>query len=125
MKKMYLLFSHTLTDNQINDAIKNLNIEEFIYLSDELQKKWSNVPPELENIKEYARDFEEFLKDANVNDYILIQGDFGLTCHMVQYAKKKKLVPVYATTKRVSKDLRKDGKIIKVSEFKHIKFRKY
>ena len=123
--KMYLFFSHTLTDEQINDAIKNLNIEEFIYLNNELQKKWSNVPPELENIKEYARDFEEFLKDANVNDYILIQGDFGLTCHMVQYAKKKKLVPVYATTKRVSKDLRKDGKIIKVSEFKHIKFRKY
>jgi hypothetical protein len=94
-------------------------------LPEDLQKKFSNVPPELENIKEYARDFEEFLKDANVNDYILIQGDFGLTCHMVQYAKKKKLVPVYATTKRVSKDLRKDGKIIKVSEFKHIKFRKY
>ena len=122
--KMYLLFSHKLTDAQIEDA-KKLGVDEFVYLPEDLQKKFSNVPPELENIKEYARDFEEFLKDANVNDYILIQGDFGLTCHMVQYAKKKKLVPVYATTKRVSKDLRKDGKIIKVSEFKHIKFRKY
>jgi hypothetical protein len=122
---MYLFFSHTLTDDQINDAIKNLNIEEFIYLSDELQKKWSNVPPELENIKEYAKDFEKFLENANVNDYILIQGDFGLTCHMVQYAKKKKLVPIYATTQRITTEIKKGTKIVKISEFKHIKFRKY
>ena len=125
MKKMYLLFSHTLTDNQINDAIKNLNIEEFIYLSDELQKKWSNVPPELENITEYARDFENFLENAKKGDYILIQGDFGLTCYLVNFSKNRGLIPVYATTKRISKDMKKDGKIIKVSEFKHVKFRKY
>jgi hypothetical protein len=122
--KMYLFFSHKLTDAQIEDA-KKLGVDEFVYLPDDLQEKFSNVPPELENIKEYARDFEKFLENAKKGDYVLIQGDFGLTCHMVQYAKKKKLVPVYATTKRVSKDLKKDGKIIKMSEFKHIKFRKY
>jgi hypothetical protein len=122
---MYLFFSHKLTQEQIEEAKKNLKIKEFIYLPDILQKKWSNVPPELENITEYARDFENFLENAKKGDYILIQGDFGLTCYLVNFSKNRGLIPVYATTKRISKDMKKDGKIIKVSEFKHIKFRKY
>ena len=121
--KMYLLFSHKLTNAQIEDA-KKLGVDEFIYLPEDLQRKFSNVPPELENIKEYAKDFEKFLENAKSGDYVLIQGDFGLTCHMVNFSKSKGLIPVYATTKRISKDMKKDGKIIKVSEFKHIRFRR-
>ena len=122
--KMYLLFSHELTDAQIEDA-KKLGVEEFVYLPDDLQRKFSNVPPELESIKEYAKDFEKFLENAKSGDYVLIQGDFGLTCHLVNFSKSKGLIPVYATTKRISKDIKKDGKVVKISEFKHIRFRKY
>ena len=122
--KMYLFFSHKLTDAQIEDA-KKLGVDEFVYLPDDLQEKFSNVPPELENIKEYARDFEKFLENAKKGDYVLIQGDFGLTCHLVNFTKSKGLIPVYATTKRISKDIKKDGKVVKISEFKHIRVRKY
>ena len=122
--KMYLLFSHKLTNEQIEDA-KKLGVDEFVYLPEDLQKKFSNVPPELESIKKYAKDFEKFLEKAKNGDYVLIQGDFGLTCHLVNFSKNRGLIPVYATTKRISKDMKKDGKIIKMSEFKHIKFRKY
>jgi hypothetical protein len=122
--KMYLLFSHKLTDAQIKDA-KKLGVDEFVYLPDDLQRKFSNVPPELESIKEYAKDFEKFLENAKSGDYVLIQGDFGLTCHLVNFSKSKGLIPVYATTKRISKDIKKDGKVVKISEFKHIRFRKY
>jgi hypothetical protein len=122
--KMYLLFSHKLTDAQIEDA-KKLGVDEFVYLPEDLQRKFSNIPPELESVKKYAKDFEKFLENAKSGDYVLIQGDFGLTCHLVNFAKSKGLIPVYATTKRISKDIKKDGKIIKMSEFKHIKFRRY
>jgi hypothetical protein len=122
--KMYLLFSHKLTDAQIEDA-KRLGVDEFVYLPQDLQQKWSNVPPELESIKEYAKAFEEFLKSARKGDYVLIQGDFGLTCHMVNFSKNNGLIPVYATTKRISKDINQNGKIIKISEFQHIRFRMY
>ena len=122
--KMYLLFSHKLTDAQIEDA-KKLGVDEFVYLPEDLQRKFSNIPPELESVKKYAKDFEKFLENAKSGDYVLIQGDFGLTCHLVNFAKSKGLIPVYATTKRISKDIKKDGKIIKISEFKHIKFRRY
>jgi hypothetical protein len=122
--KMYLLFSHKLTDAQIEDA-KKLGVDKFIYLPEDLQRKFSNIPPELESVKEYAKDFERFLENAKSGDYVLIQGDFGLTCHLVNFAKSKGLIPVYATTKRISKDIKKDGKVVKISEFKHIRVRKY
>ena len=35
---MFLLFSHTLTDKQKNDAELSLSIENFIYLPENLQK---------------------------------------------------------------------------------------
>jgi len=123
--KLFLFFSHTLTQEQINDA-KNPGIDKFVPLPNELQYLWSNVPPELEDIEEYAKPFYEFLNiNARKGDYVLVQGDFGLSCRLVNYSKQKGLIPVYATTKRKVIETEKDGKIVKISEFKHVQFRRY
>ena len=124
--KMFLFFSHKLTNEQIKDAKKNLGIDEFIYLPDDLQKRFSNVPPEIDDIKEYSLDFMEFLdKNAKKNDFVLIQGDFGVVFWLVEYCRDNNLKAVYSTTKRVVKENNIDGKIVKISEFQHIKFRFY
>ncbi|MEO1959007.1 MAG: CRISPR-associated protein Csx20 [Nautiliaceae bacterium] len=126
MKKMFLFFSHRLTYEQEMDARESFFVEEFIYLPKELQEKWSNVPPELEDLSEYALLFFSFLeKNAKKGDFALIQGDFGLTYKMVNFAKSIGVIPVYATTKRVVKEIKNGDKIIKQSQFKHIRFRKY
>jgi len=123
--KMILLFSHKLTDEQIDDAYERFNIKEFVYLPENLQKIWSDIPPEVENIKPLLEPIKEFLrKKANSGDFVLIQGDFGAVVEMVEFVRYW-LIPVYSTTKRVTKEVKKDGKLIKVSEFKHIRFRKY
>jgi hypothetical protein len=123
--KMFLFFSHKLTSEQIEDA-KNLGINEFIELPQNLQYLWSNVPPELEKLDEYIEPFKEFLeKNAKKGDFVLIQGDFGISCKLVTFSKEKGLIPVYSTTKREAKEIEKDGKIIKTSQFKHIQFRRY
>jgi len=44
---------------------------------------------------------------------------------MVEFCKENNLKAIYSTTKRVVKDQLIDGKIIKTSEFKHIRFRSY
>ena len=122
---MFLFFSHFLTDEQKKDAMK-MGVENFINLPDNLQNMWSNVPVELENIEEYSKPFMEFLdKNAKKGDYALIQGDFVLTCKLVNFAKKTGVVPVYSTTKREVVEKKEDDKITKISKFKHIKFRKY
>ena len=123
--RMFLLFSHKLTEEQIEDA-KNLGIEEFIYLPKDLQEKFSNVPPEIEDIREYSKSFINFLKNnAKNNDYVLIQGDFGVVFNVVEFCKENNLIAIYSTTKRVVKEQKIDGKIVKTSEFKHIRFRRY
>jgi len=124
--KMFLLFSHKLTDEQIKDAKENLGVDEFVYLPPDLQKKFSNVSPELEDIKEYSKIFIDFLKDnAKKEDFILIQGDFGVVFNVVEFCKESNLKAVYSTTKRVVKEQVIDGKVVKISEFKHIRFRRY
>ena len=124
--RMFLLFSHKLTDEQIKDAKENLGVREFIYLPKDLQEKFSNVPPEIEDIKEYSKIFIDFLKNSvKEDDYVLVQGDFGVVFNVVEFCKENNLKAVYSTTKRVSKEKKIDGKIVKISEFKHIRFRRY
>ena len=121
--RLFLFFSHSLTNEQIEDAKYNLNIEEFVHLPKELQTLFSNVSPELKSLNEYVKPFKEFLKKkAKKDDLILIQGDFGLVCHLVDFSIKQKYIPVYATTKR-EVIVEKNG--TKVSKFKHIIFRRY
>jgi energy-converting hydrogenase Eha subunit F len=87
--KMYLLFSHKLTQEQSDDA-KRLGISEFVSLPQELQNKFSNVPPELESITEYIKPIKEFLEqNLTSKDIVLIQGDFGVVCEIVKFCKKK------------------------------------
>jgi len=123
---MILLFSHKLTDTQIKDAIENLKITNFKYLPNNLQKIWSNVPSELVDLEEYSKQFKDFVRlVAKKGDYVLIQGDFGLTCKMVEWCKKNGFIPVYSTTKRDVIEEVKNAKVVKISKFKHVMFRKF
>ena len=99
---------------------------EIVNLPEELQFKFSNVPPEIEDLGEYVRDFEKYLlENSTSGDLVLIQSEFGLVYRLVEFSKSISLIPIYATTKRITKEIIKDGKVVKISEFKHIRFRKY
>lgn len=126
MKQMFLLFSHKLTLSQEEDAINSLKVEKFIPLPKNLQDLFSNIPNDLDSLNNYLKPIKEFLKDYSINDDIaLIQGDFGATYILVNFAKSLKLKAVYSTTKRVTQEFEEDGKIIKKSIFEHERFREY
>lgn len=126
MKKMFLLFSHNLTQIQIDDAKNNLDIEKFVSLSQDLQELWSNIPSDLIFIKEYLLPFRNFLKkNSNFGDVVLIQGDFGAVYQMVNFANDLGLKAVYATTTRVIEEIVIDEKTVKKSIFEHRRFREY
>jgi hypothetical protein len=126
-KKIFLLFSHKLTEAQSKELKERFNITEFISLPDELQKLWSNFPPEGDFPVELAKKFLKFLKEnGDEGDYVLVQGEFGLVCHIVSWCLDNKMIPIYSTTKRIFIDeVQPDGTIKNIHFFKHINFRKY
>jgi len=121
---MILLFSHKLSEIQENVAKQNFEIEEFVYLPQELQNIWSNFDADLEKLD--LEPFKKFLTSvAKSGDLVLIQGDFGACFTMVQFALECDLVPVYATTKREVFKVVENGQTVKKSIFKHRRFRRY
>ena len=123
---MVLLFSHKMSEEQREDAVKNLRVEKFVEIDDEIAKIWANIPPELMDISDYLKPVKEFISNnTDARDYVLIQGEPGAVVKMVHYARAKGLIPLYATTKREVKESIEDGKIKKVSLFKHVRFRRY
>lgn len=126
MKKMILLFSHRLTQEQKDEAIKKFNISEFVSLPKDLQAIWSNISPDIDSLKEPLKSIKEFLiTNSSKGDIILVQGDFGAVYSMVSFCKESGLIALYATTFRQTKEIVKANESIKYSVFKFRKFREY
>ena len=127
MPNLILFFSHNLTGEQEEDAKVNLKCENIISLPDDLQKLWSQIPPEGELPKGIIEKFTGFLIDnSKENDFVLIQGEFGVTCYMVNWCFQNNRIPIYATTKRVANEMKNEnGEVELIKIFKHVRFRKY
>jgi hypothetical protein len=123
---MHLLFSHTLTETQKQDAKVRWGVETFIPLPKALQKLWSRIPPELESLEEYLAPVEAYVRErVGEGDVVLVQGDFGATCRMVGVVKSLGATAVYATTKRIVTETREGDSVVKRSVFEHVRFRAY
>jgi len=126
MYKMFLLFSHKLTQSQKDDARASWGVSEFIELQEGLQTIWSNIPAELKTLNIYLEPLKWYLKkSASKDDIILIQGDFGGTYEMVNFCKENDFLAVHSTTKREVKETLKENRVIKTSTFEHVIFRRY
>ena len=123
MKKMFVLISHNLTEEQKDQALRVFGVENIVNIADDA---WSSINPSDENILDALSVYKkELMLEANAGDVLLVQGDFGATYNMINFAKNIGLKTIYATTKRVVQELIMDGKSVTKREFKHEKFREY
>ncbi len=126
MAKLYLLFNHKLTEEQIEDAYRTLNIDSIEEVPKEIKDLWANIPSDLYSLKKYLQPVKNFIYSLNKNDYILIHGDFGAVYLTVSWAFKKGVIPIYSTTKRIHQETKdKYGNVKMVKVFKHERFREY
>jgi hypothetical protein len=126
MKKLFLLFSHTLTPVQELDAKESLNIENFVTLPNDLQQLWSNIPPYLKDVSGYLEPLKEYIQNnAEDGDVLLVQGDFGGCYEMINFIKSLGLTAVHSTTTRDVVEKTVNGKVEKFSRFEHVIFRLY
>ncbi len=127
IRQMILIFSHKLTDVQVKDAKFSLGVKKFIYLPDRLQSIWSNIDPYVEYIDDKLEGIIKWIdKNANKNDYVLIQGDFGATYQLVEYCKAKGLRPIYSTTEREAVETREENNSLMLGHrVSHVRYREY
>ena len=127
MAQMFLIFSHTVTEEQRQDAERAFQQPTLVPLPEDLQRLWSAVPPEPEEIGDWLRPLWDWLRrNAEPGDIALIQGDFGAVYAMVNAATGLGLIPVYATTARQSIETpQPDGSVRTLRIFRHVRFRRY
>ncbi len=126
-RQFFLLFSHKLSSAQADRAKNEFRTDKFIEMPEQLKQLWQQIPPGIDGLGKYLLPIKRWIdKMARKNDILLIQGDFGATYLMVNFAIEKNLVPVYATTKRnaVEKTL-DDGSIKMEHIFSFCRFRRY
>ncbi len=127
VRKVLLLFSHSLTPDQERELKEKWGVREFLRLPQELQKLWTEVPPEKEGLRTYLEPiFKWMAEEGSPGDLAFIQGEFGAVYLTVNKAFELGLVPVYATSRReVKEKVLSNGSVIQERRFKHIRFRIY
>lgn len=125
MIKAFCLLNHELTQNQILEMKESFKVESIIYPPEELSKKWSQIPAEKNLNKSLISDVTNWLSSAGKGDFLIVQGEFGSTFMIADYALKNELVPLYAVTKRVAKEQRNGEIVSRQYVFEHVCFRKY
>lgn len=124
---LFLIFNHTFTEAQKADALASLGVVRIVRPPEHVQEVWGQIPPDLAAISDYLAPVREWLvKVARPGDHVLIQGDFGACCLLVQLAFEMGLIPVYSTTRREAVETRQpDGTVKTVHHFKHRIFRRF
>jgi hypothetical protein len=125
MKKMYVAFSHQLTDAQTRDAAVSLNIKTFVYPSADIQKLISNIPASMSahQVRELAWDVVNEAMEANC-DYFFIAGQVELVHYAMEKIRKNNyMTSINSVTERKSVEIEANGVVTKTSVFEHVQWR--
>ena len=125
MKKMYVAFSHQLTDAQYKDAAVSLKVFNFVYPSADIQKLISNIPDDMEarDVRALAWDVVNEAMENNC-DYLFIAGQMELVHYALEQVKKNGYIQaINSITKRKSIETEVNGVVTKTSVFEHVRWR--
>lgn len=128
MKKLFVAFSHTLTDEQIQNAQTSLGVQEIQTLRDvdpELQRLFSQIPvdADLSFCKGIAGRVIDHAKAFNAT-HIYVAGELCVSIHANLLAMASGLHCVVSTTAREAVETpQSDGSIKVVHSFKHVMWR--
>ena len=125
MPRTFCLLNHALTKKQLAELSEKFNSTEIVYPEKNLAELWAQIPPEKSNEKAVEA-VASWLKGKSVpGDLFIIQGEFGSTFTLVDFALKGGLVPLYATTRRIAKESRSGETVRREYVFEHVCFKKY
>jgi len=127
MSRLFLLFNHTLTPDQQEDARTHLGVEAIIVPPADISRLWSQLPPDDKSIAPLLAPVRDWLDVVAVpGDHVLIHGDFGACFLMAGHAMSRGLIPIYSTTERHAiEEVLDDGSVHMAHRFRHVLYRRY
>lgn len=127
MIRSLILFSHTLTASQRDELSLRAGGEtEFLALPDELQRRFSQVPPGPGLDLQLLEDLDAWLdRNGRPGDQAVVQGDWGVTVYLVDRCRLRGIHPLYATTRREASETRRGEEVVLQHVFRHAGFREY
>lgn len=125
--KAFIIMSHDLLDVQINELREKMKVNEIVYLPHDLKTRFMQISKETNESIKLINDIKEFIDRNKINgDYVLIQGEYGVTNYIVNWCFKNELSPIYASTERVyNREVLEDGSILNKHIFNHKEFKSY
>lgn len=126
-RRAFIILSHELTEAQRSELLSRWNVREVISMPQDLGDRWRNLPPDRDDIGPELEPVAAWLRSESFpGDIAVIQGEHGATLLLALEARELGLVPVYATTKRVTEEhLLPDGGIQQERIFRHVRFRRF
>ena len=125
MANVYCLLNHELTGKQIAELEEKYGASRILYPAPSLSESWAQVPVTQVLDKGCIWAATDWLSSAKAGDVLVVQGEFGSTFMIVDYALNKGLVPLHAVSKRVAKEQREGELVHRQYVFEHVCFRKY
>ena len=126
MPKTFCLLNHQLTPKQLEELEVEFQSTKVICPPEVLARKWSQIHPQ-ESREEVLQAIVRWLQDnhAQEGDLFVLQGEFGCTFTLVDYALRQGMVPLYATTLRIAKETRNGEQVHREYLFQHSGFKRY
>ena len=125
MPKTFCLLNHPLTQKQLTELKEKYNSTQVIYPEEKIALLWAQIPPEDINCPIVKKVIDSLKSSAVAGDLFIIQGEFGSTFTLVDFALKNGLVPLYATTRRVAKESVNGESVHREYIFEHVCFKRY
>lgn len=126
MPRTFCLLNHKLTPRQLEELEVEFQSAEVVCSPEVLSLKWSQIHPK-ESREMVVDAVVHWLQDnhAQPGDLFVVQGEFGCTFTLVDYALRQGLVPLYATTIRIAQEIRTGEQVHRQYLFEHAGFRQY
>lgn len=121
----FCLLNHELTQKQRDELHSTYGVETILQPPEDVSRIWAQMPADRELNKNTIEKIIAWLSNGQAGSIVVVQGEFGATFAIVDYALKKGLVPIYAATKRIAKETRNGEKVHREYIFEHVRFRKY
>lgn len=123
---MFVIMSHTLTKTQVDEIKNRFNIENIIYLPEQLKEIWGNIPPQGEWDFRWLKPIKKWLgKELKEGDRLIVQGEFGATYSLVSWLQKQGFSVYYATSERRVVETVQGDQVLTQRIFEHVNFREY